>query len=95
MIQDARSLKQRVDFLKTTTSKLAELGEENQRLRRECDEIQTPFVEAILAMSAQDQVIFAERMVEIYTQDFEKLKASLGIQAPSSTDPVSSTESSS
>ena len=84
LVQDARAMKLRVDFLKITTNKLAELGEENQQLRHECDELQLPFVESVVAMSLQDQVVFAERLVEIYTHDFEKLKTALGIQAPDS-----------
>jgi hypothetical protein len=77
MLDEARALRQRVEFLESSKKEISELTDENKTLKLECDELQAKFVQALLQSRAQDDQQNLQRLLDTYKADLEKLKEAL------------------
>jgi hypothetical protein len=77
MLEEARMLRQRVEFLENSKKTVSTLTEENKSLKSECDELQQKFVQALIQSRAQDDQQNLQRLLDTYKADLEKLKAAL------------------
>ncbi len=84
MLEEARMLRQRVEFLESSKKTVSSLTEENKSLKAECDELQQKFIQALIQARAQDDQQNLQRLLDTYKADLEKLKATLPQKADDS-----------